>query len=363
VTDNLQPAPAAPEESANKSPAKKSASAKKSVIKESAKPSSALAIFALLLVVIALVAIGGIGWKGFEFSKQLLTLSHQLEQSTEKNTALKAQLEKTDAHAKLQGQQLQQNAQRLAQLPGADRSDWLLAEAEYLLRLANQRLDLEKDWQGSVAILVAADKVLAETQNPLINPVRQLLAKELQTLRSVPAVDLTGAVARLQAVQDQIGELEWMPRTFKATAIVKEAVDLDVEATAWDKFATKAWAGIEKVVRIREHDKALPAPLTPDQHYYLQQNMQLMLEQAQVALVRQKDTLYKQSIARTQAWIEEFIIVKNAKTEAVVETLAELKRWNVSPEFPEISGSLNRLRQLQDEQRRLGSASSTAFAK
>jgi len=355
VTDNLQPAPA---DSSNKS------SVKNSVAKDSAKPSSALAIFALLLVVIALIAIGGIGWKGFEFSKQLLTLSHQLEQSTEKNTVLIAQLKKTDAQAKLQGQQLQQNAQRLAQLPGADRSDWLLAEAEYLLRLANQRLDLEKDWQGSVAILVAADKVLAETQNPLINPVRQLLAKELQTLRAVPAVDLTGAVARLQAVQDQIGKLEWMPRTLpKAAVIIPAVVDPEIELTAWDKFATKAWAGIEKVVRIREHDKALPAPLTPDQHYYLQQNMQLMLEQAQVALVRQQDVLYKQSIERTLAWLDEFVIVKNVKTEAVVKTLTELKSWSVSPAFPEISGSLNRLRQLQDEQRRLGSVSSSAMTK
>lgn len=357
MTNNLQQAPAAPETSAKISPAKKSSAAK-----ESAKPSSALAIFALLLVVIALVAIGGIGWKGFEFSQQLLTLSHNLEKSTEKNTALASKLAAAEKNTVLQGQQLQQNAQRLAQLPGADRSDWLLAEAEYLLRLANQRLDLEKDWQGAAAILVAADTVLAETQNPLISSVRQLLAKELQTLRAVPAVDLTGAVARLQAVQDQITELEWMPRTLpKVTAVIEKVAEPEIEPTAWDKFAAKAWAGIGSIVRIREHDKALPAPLTPDQHYYLQQNMHLMLEQAQVALVRQQDVLYKQSITRTQAWLEEFVSVKNAKTEAVVATLSELKNWNVSPEFPQISGSLNRLRQLQDEQRRLGSASTAAF--
>lgn len=356
MTDNLQPAE---ENSAKTSPAKK-----RSAAKEPAKSGSALAIFALLLVIIALVAIGGIGWKGFEFSQQLLTLTHKLEQSSEKNIALISQLAKTEANTELQGKQLQQNAQRLAQLPGADRSDWLLAEAEYLLRLANQRLDLEKDWQGAIAILDAADLVLAETQNPLISSVRQLLASERQVLSAVPAVDLTGAVARLQAVQDQISELEWMPRTLpEVTAVVEEVASPEVEPTAWDKFAAKAWAGIGTIIRIREHDKALPAPLTPDQHYYLQQNMHLMLEQAQVALVRQQDALYKQSIERTQAWLEEFVIVKNAKTTAVAATLAELKNWNVSPEFPQISGSLNRLRQLQDEQRRLGSAPSTAFAK
>jgi uroporphyrin-3 C-methyltransferase len=352
VTDNLQQTPAAERPSEN-------GSVKKSQVEPvHTKSSSVLAIFALVLVVIALLAIGGIGWKGFEFSQQLLTLSHQLEQSTEKNTVLAVQLANTEKNVKLHNKQSQQNAERIAQLPGADRNDWLLAEAEYLLRLANQRLGLEKDWQGAVAILVAADTVLAETENPLISSVRQLLAKELQTLRAVPAVDLTGAVARLQAVQDQINELEWMPRTLpKVTAVVKEAADPEAAATAWDKFLSKALAGIGTIVRIREHDQVLPAPLTPDQHYYLQQNMNLMLEQAQVALVRQQDALYKQSIARTLGWLEEFSIVKNTKTAAVKATLVELSAWNVAPEFPEISGSLLELRKLLGQQRRSPSSS------
>jgi len=363
VTDNLQQETTATESSATQSSAESSPAPKNVLKQESVKSSSVLSIVALSLVIIALVAIGVISLKGLEFSQQLLTLSHQLEQSTEKNAALSTQLTKAEINATLQGKQLQQNAQRLAQLPGADRSDWLLAEAEYLLRLANQRLDLEKDWQGAMAILDAADNVLAETQNPLISSVRLLLASERQTLRSVPAVDLTGAVARLQAVQDQISELEWMPRTLpEEKIVVEEVVDPEVEATAWDKFVTKVWAGIGNIVRVREHKKALPAPLTPDQHYYLQQNMHLMLEQAQVALVRQQDALYKQSIERTQAWLEEFVMMKNSDAEAVVAALIELKNWNVSPEFPQISGSLNRLRQLQDEQRRLGSAPS-ALAK
>jgi uroporphyrin-3 C-methyltransferase len=352
VTDNLQPAPTVEKHSTEKSPAENSSAKKASSAQVHTKPSSVLAIFALLLVIIALLAIGGIGWKGFEFSQQLLTLSHQLEQSTEKNTALAAQLATTEKNVRLHNKQSQQNAERIAELPGADRNDWLLAEAEYLLRLANQRLVLEKDWQGAVAILVAADNVLAETQNPLISSVRQLLAKELQALRAVPAVDLTGAVARLQAVQDQINQLEWMPRTLPQVTAVVAAAPPEVLPTAWDKFLAKAWAGIGTIVRIRENDKALPAPLTPDQHYYLQQNMNLMLEQAQVALVRQQDALYKQSIERTLAWLEEFSMVKNVENAAVKETLVELSSWNVAPEFPEISGSLLKLRQLLDQQRR-----------
>ncbi|MFT4763444.1 MAG: uroporphyrin-3 C-methyltransferase [Oleispira sp.] len=352
MTDNLQQEPTTDKRPADNNLVEKKSANKSSANTTHSKPSSLLAIFALLLVIIALLAIGGIGWKGFEFSQQLLTLSHQLEQSTEKNTNLAVQLANTEKNVRLHNKQSQQNAQRIAELPGADRNDWLLAEAEYLLRLANQRLSLEKDWQGAEAILVAADNVLAEADNPLISSVRQLLAKELQALRAVPTVDLTGAVARLQAVQDQINQLEWVPRTLPQVTAVIETVAPEAAQTALDKFLTKAWAGIGTIVRIRENDKALPAPLTPDQRYYLQQNMNLMLEQAQVALVRQQEALYKQSIARTLAWLEEFSMVKDVKTTAVKETLVELSSWNVAPEFPEISGSLLKLRQLLDQQRR-----------
>lgn len=351
MTENVEQPPVV---SSDSDGAKKSAAPTKGSSETSKTPGksgSIIAIFSFLLAVIALVGIGGIGWKGYEFTQQFSQLELRLQQTQANNIELSEQVAGVELLAQQQKQQLIQNAQRLAQLPGADRNDWLLAEAEYLLRLANQRLNLEKDWQSAIVILEAADAVLADANSPLLLPVRQQIAAELQALKAVPAIDTTGAVTRLQALQDKISELEWMPRTLPQVT-AKVDVDEAEEKTAWQKFSDKVWAGIGVVVRIREHEEALPAPLTPDQHYYLQQNMHLMLEQAQVALVRQQDALYKQSIERTQIWLDEFVMIKNDQAIAAKNTLAELQGWNVSPKFPEISGSLNKLRQILDQQRR-----------
>jgi len=75
-------------------------------------------------------------------------------------------------------QQVEHNTDRLGKLPGAERQDWLLAEAEYLLRMANQRLLLEKDVEGSLSMLQAADNVLVETRNPQLNPVRKTITED-----------------------------------------------------------------------------------------------------------------------------------------------------------------------------------------
>lgn len=359
MTDNVEQVPAVttPEGSAKATPETASAKAEKAKKKTSSEPSSKskagtiIAVVALLLVFLSLAAVGGIAWKGYELSQQVASLDQNLRDSEGSKVSLQQKLASIEKQAHLQTKQIKHNGERLSQLPGADRNDWLLAEVEYLLRLANQRLILENDVQGSLAILTAADKVLAETDNPLIFSIRQQVAADIQKLKSVPAVDTTGAVARLQAVQNQIAKLEWVPRTLPEQNLVKDPAK-PLEQNAWQKFLDKALAGISVVVRIREHDKALPAPLTPDQQYYLQQNMNLMLEQAQVALVRQNSDLYLQSISRTQAWLDQFVMVESDNAVAVKETLIELKTWHVAPVMPDISGSLNKLRQLMKQQRR-----------
>ena len=308
------------------------------------KPISLLAVLALFLVLLSFVAIAGLAWKGVELIQQLSSVELQLQKSESEKASVSKNLNQLQQQLNTQAKQQQHTSQRIAQLPGADTDDWLVAEAEYLLRLANQRLSLEKDLQGALAILLAADNVLLETDNPQFDNVRGQLAKEIVTLRSVPAVDTTGAISRIQAVQDQITKLEWMPRTLPKQAVQLEDVAEGIELNAWQKFTTKAWAGLGSIVRIREHDKALPAPLTPDQHYYLQQNMQLMLEQAQVALVRQQTDLYRHSIQRTQAWLNEFVRNETAQAKALQQTLEELALWEVAPAFPDITGSLTELR-------------------
>ena len=315
------------------------------------KPLSLLAVLALILVSLAFVAIAGLGWKGVELIQQLSSIELQLQKSEQGKAVVSKNLKQLQQQINTQTKQQKHTSQRLAQLPGADTDDWLIAEAEYLLRLANQRLNLEKDWQGSLAILIAADNILAETQNPQLDSIRAILAKEIITLRAVPAVDITGAVSRIQGIQEQVTQLEWMPRTLPEQTPIAETSDDKVELNAWDKFLDKAWKGLGKVIRIRDNDKALPAPLTPDQHYYLQQNMQLMLEQAQVALVRQQADLYLHSINRTQAWLSEFVRSETAQAEALQETLNELSQWQVAPTFPDISGSLLELRRYSGVQK------------
>lgn len=317
----------------------------------------------LVLIVILFLLAGFAGWLGWQqqqnataesavLKNDLANALSRIDASTARENELMARAEALAAAAETLQAQVAHNSERLGKLPGAERQDWLLAEAEYLLRLANQRLELESDWDGAVSMLVAADNVLIETRNPAMNKVRSLIARELMALRAVPAIDTVGAVYRIQALQEKVTALPWMPeKLIEEPVAEQEPRTLEEQTMFW-----KTWYAIkeqvQRMVRIRDRGKPVEAPLTPDQQYYLQQNMLLMLEQAQVALLREEPELYVHSLKRVQEWLDQYLIIEDERTRAAYASLAELMTWDVAPQVPDISASLILLRKLVEEQRR-----------
>ena len=318
-----------------------------------------------LVLMLGLFAVAGyagfLGWQQQQnISGEVAVLRDRLSQAQAKADELASREQQmmaqaqslTESATSLQ-QQVAHNTDRLGKLPGAERQDWLLAEAEYLLRLANQRLQLERDWDGAVSMLTAADNVLLETRNPRMNPVRADIARELLALRAVPAIDNVGAIHRLQALQEQVTALPWMPNKLIADQPVTSDAPEVLEQQVW---YWQLWHdvrdSISRMVRIRTRNEPMAAPLTPDQQYYLQQNMHLMLEQAQVALLREQAELYQHSLKRVSAWLDEYLVIEDERTRAARAALTELQAWDVSPQVPDISNSLLKLQDLVEQQRR-----------
>lgn len=335
--------------------------------------SNALSWINLILIIILFLLAGFAGWIVWQQNQsataesavlkdRLGTALQKIEASNARENTLMKRAEALNETSLTLAEQVAHNSERLGKLPGAERQDWLLAEAEYLLRLANQRLELERDWDGAVSMLTAADNVLIETRNPRLDKVRAQIARELMALRAVPAVDRVGAIFRLQALQEQVTSLPWMPeKLIPDVAVEEEPRVLEEQTWYWNAWFTVK-DNMTRMVRIRERDAPIAAPLTPDQQYYLQQNMHLMLEQAQVALLREQTELYTHSLGRVQEWLDQYLVMEDERTRAARAALAQLAAWDVSPERPDVTKSLILLQKLVEEQRR-GSVNSAAPVK
>ncbi|MFG6176144.1 uroporphyrinogen-III C-methyltransferase [Halomonas sp. THAF12] len=217
-----------------------------------------------------------------------------------------------------------------------DERDWLHAEAAYLLRLANQRLQLERDVEGAAALLRTADARLTEADNPALMPVRREIASELAALSSVPRVDRTGLYLALNAQQEQIASL---PLAQDIEEIAANSTIEEAPSGAWQQQLARFGQELKDLVTVRKHDEAMEALISPEQESYLRQSVRLILEQAQLALLKEEQDLYEASLDKALTLIRGYYDTDNGGVQAVLSRLEELEARTIRPELPDISGS------------------------
>ncbi|MBD3895424.1 uroporphyrinogen-III C-methyltransferase [Halomonas sp. ML-15] len=218
----------------------------------------------------------------------------------------------------------------------ADEREWLHAEAAYLLRLANQRLQLERDADGAAALLRTADGRLRDADNPALTPVRRAISSELAALDAVPRVDRTGLYLALDAQQEQLAGL---PLGQDIEQIAAESGIEQPPSGDWQQQLSRFGAELRDLVTVRRHDEALEALIAPEQEAYLRQNVRLLIEQSQLALLKEEEALYEASLDKAMALVEAYYDVDSEGVQRVLERLGELREAAIRPELPDISGS------------------------
>lgn len=276
------------------------------------------------------------------------------DRGTQQSQRLQALEDKLASQRELiatQQRQIDHTARELLEAGHRTRTDWLLAEAEYLLRIANQRLLIEKDIRGALSALEAADEVLTESDDVGVYPVRQQLAREILALKGISSVDRTGLYLTLEAAIDSVHQLtDQALISEQAPGFVGNAQSEEGPGEGGEPgLLLRAWKKIKstlmQVVVVRRLDESVKPLLSPDQSAYARLNLQLMLEEAEMAVLRGNQTLYERSLTKAQAAVEDWYDGSNPRVSALTNTLGELKARNVAPDLPDISKSLGLLKE------------------
>lgn len=267
------------------------------------------------------------------------------KQSGELSTKLKSLLE---AQQKLEQQALF-NSQKLALIGGSSRMDWLLSEAEYLLRISNQRLNIEQDAKGAEHILIAADNVLAEVDDPALLAIRVKLAEEILALQSTPRHDVDGIYAKLDALGRQLDTLPYLknsPATSNKLLSEKQAspVNEDHDIDSATELAATIWSDLKQAVSIQRMDQPLAPLMTPEHEHYLRLNLKLMLEQAALATLDQHQQNYQLSLAKAESWLAQYFNHQDQQIASFQHALKELQRATLTSPPIDISQSLRLLK-------------------
>jgi uroporphyrin-3 C-methyltransferase len=329
--------------------------------KKAGKKAITLATVAILLSLGAAGAAGyGVWLQKNQTDQQLLQLSEtnsqlqaKLQQQAQQLNGLNnlkqlpSQTQKLAGEQDKQRQQMIQLAGELAKTQGPKPSDWLQAEAEYLLRLANHRLQLEGDIKGAETLLGNADERLKEADNPSLFAVREAIAQERLSLSALAPVDKSGLFFAIAALENRIDQLP-LPLGPEDRSSVNSGLgkaSADSETPIWQTL----WQEAKSLIVVRHRDEAITPLLPPQESMYLRHNLRLTLQQAQIALMKEDSPLYKTLMQQASDWVGDHFDTKQHLTQTVLKELGQLAKGSIHNQRPDISASLQLLRDLQKQ--------------
>jgi uroporphyrin-3 C-methyltransferase len=287
--------------------------------------------------------------------QQIASLREQLADQAASDTELTRDIGALEERLASQRRQLDELPVRLSrveealdEVPGIaaqSRAAWLVAEAEYYLRVANAQLQLARNPGVALRAMELADEKLRDVADPGLTPVRSRLADEMTALRALPEPDLEGLILRIGSLSRSLDQL---PLSQQAQERYGQIDATDAELTGW----ARAWARIREailsLVRIKQTGEQVTPLRTPAEESLLLRRLETTLELARLALLQGNGELYRELLGDVKSEMRRHFDTDAPAVRATVNELTDLARTDLPDALPDISGSLELLQQLGD---------------
>ena len=305
---------------------------------------------ATVAIVISVLFGGGLTFqmqqKNAEYQAQISALQTQLQQT---QNSVKSELETAQQQAIAKATEITHRAETVleqqqksieslqiavADVKGRRPNDWLLAEADYLVKLAGRKLFLEHDAVSATKLMESADQRIAALNDPSLVPLRKAMANDITKLKTIPLIDREGLVLRITALQQQIDALPL------ANALLPEAEQHQKNVVSediydWqDNLLTSLKDFSDNFITFRTRDGNVIPLLSPQQHFYLKENIKAKLETAIKAVYVEQQEIYTTALTTADKWTSTFFNQDSNEVKEFNKALELLSSQKVQVEYP-----------------------------
>jgi uroporphyrin-3 C-methyltransferase len=339
--------------------------------------SRALIIWALLLTcAIAAAGVGAFHWNKYIYRADLSNLDAQMDRLEKLQRDMKQQVDTASAetgavqnaqndvsaaidslHQKQAG--LEKSLRALYSRDVQTSIDWILAEAEYLVLAANQRLVLEGDVETATAALRSADERLRAADHPDLIPIREQLIKDIAALDAVNVPDAEGLAIYFAEATARVGDLPTKPIADLGTPF-SSVKNEEYTAENWRILLSAVWSDLIDLVEVKDAELPDSVLFDPEMRYFLQQNMRLELASARLAVLRRDTANLRASTSLLKRLLTTYYDVEDAAVSTIVQRLDAAGTVELAPELPDIAGSLDMIRGYRGGRAHAGSPSPLA---
>jgi len=308
---------------------------------------------ALSAIAIAIALAAGIGLYGLvkkQATNQTATSDALVTQVTALQQAQQAQKTELEGVIKQQAaqladanrqqaeltKQLDEMQQKVAAISGTDAKTWLLAQADFLVKLAGRKLWSDQDVTTAAALLKSADASLGDMNDPSLITARRALTEDIASLATVSQVDYDGIILKVNQLSNQIDNLRLADNNDDDSPMDSDSSELSSSLSEWRINLQKSWQNfMDSFITVRRRDETTVPLLAPNQDVYLRENLRSRLLVAAQAVPRHQEETYKQALDNVSTWVRAYYDTDDATTTAFLEDVDKLSQQNITMNVPD----------------------------
>ena len=287
-------------------------------------------------------------------------LARQAQDSTRELAARQTLLETRLSEVSLQRSQLEELMQTLSR----SRDETLVVDVESALKLAQQQAQLAGTAEPLLAALQAADQRIARAAQPRLNPLQRAIVRDLERIRSANLTDVPALLLKLDELSRLSDELplangpvsKFSSAASPAPAAVKSAQTASAPApsrpllpdwlglnalNAWGQgLLTTAWSEASKLLRVSRIDQPEAALMSPEQGFFLRENLKLRLLNARMGLLSRQTDTARADLATAGAWLGKYFDATSRKTQTAAQLLQQVQAQLKTSDLPRLDETM-----------------------
>lgn len=312
--------------------------------------STALVLSAVAIAIALAAGVGLYGWGKQQATTQSAANDALVNQLTALQKAQESQKAELEGIIKQQATQLEQAnrqqaelsrqldevQQKVATISGSDAKTWLLAQADFLVKLAGRKLWSDQDVTTAAALLKSADASLADMNDPSLIAARRAITDDIASLSAVSQVDYDGIILKVNQLSNQIDNLRLADNDNDGSPMDADSPELSSSISEWRINLQKSWQNfMDSFITVRRRDDTAVPLLAPNQDVYLRENIRSRLLVASQAVPRHQEETYRQALDNVSTWVRAYYDTDDATTKAFLEEVDKLSQQNITMDVPE----------------------------
>ena len=327
--------------------------------------------FAVLAVGAGALLVSGLLWQKLgniqeELAKRSLdsgaqaiearTLAKAAQDSTRELAARLSSQENRISEVSLQRSQLEELMQSLSR----SRDENLVVDIESALRLAQQQAQLTGSPVPLIAALASAQQRLQRAAQPRLSPLMRAIAKDTDRIKAASLTDVPALMIKideLTRMADELPIVNGLPNAMPAGPSRPEAAPAKPSggkgSPVWlgwfDMQRIKAAARHvldavreegHKLLRVSRIDQPEAALLSPEQSFFLRENLKLRLLNARLGLLARQTDTARADLLSASAWLGKYFDPTSRKTQAAVQLLQQVQSQLKTSELPRLDDTM-----------------------